>query len=596
MKVMKIDGVYTYQEDDPNFTTRVENYGGTEIEVIYRKGRGGLTKEQIEEKIAKGEPVLGFSYIPELNQRTYEPEPGIICHRDVAVKMRDGVTIYADIYLPKTSEPVPLIISWGPFGKNMGESSDFKLMGVPPKTTSNMAKFEAADPGYWCHQGYGVANVDPRGVGNSEGWVSNWGVQDGLDGYDFIEWAAAQSWCNGRTSLFGNSGVCMVIWTIAATKPPHLTCIGAWEGTGDMYRESFTQGGIVAAAYNELMMGTIGCKTYLEDSPNMLGAHPFYDEYWKARTPKWSNIRIPAYICAGFCHIHLRGSMEAFRKIKSPKKWLRAHREFEWPDTYNPDNLEDLKRFYDRYLKNIRNGWELTPKVRIDLMDAYDFDYQSKRPEKEFPLARTQYRKIYLDASTHKASYEPYKMHSEVVYDPETETTVFDITFNEDTEIVGYMMLHLYVECRGHDNMDLFPWIKKLDCDGNYVPVYSMGEPYRGAWGYFRCKRRELDPELSTEFNPVQAHQKDEPMEQGVIYPVDIELYPHSRIWHQGETLRIEIAGRFIKTEWYEDDHFVFNLDNGEGQHVIHTGGEYGSYLQIPFIPPKYRSGNYVYR
>ena len=40
----------------------------------------------------------------------------------------------------------------------------------------------------------------------------------------------------------------------------------------------------------------------------------------------------------------------------------------------------------------------------------------------------------------------------------------------------------------------------------------------------------------------------------------------------------------------------VFDTDNGEGKHVIHTGGEYGSYLQIPFIPPKYKSGDYEYR
>ena len=158
------------------------------------------------------------------------------------------------------------------------------------------------------------------------------------------------------------------------------------------------------------------------------------------------------------------------------------------------------------------------------------------------------------------------------------------------------MKLHLYVECRGHNNMDLFPWVKKLGQNGEYIPVHCMGENYRGAWGYFRCSRRELDPKWSTDFQPVQAHRKEEPMEPGKIYPVDIEFFPHSRIWHKGETLRVEIQGRFIYTEWFEDDHMVFDLDNGDGTHVIHTGGEYQSYLQIPFIPPKYQSGDYIYR
>ena len=166
----------------------------------------------------------------------------------------------------------------------------------------------------------------------------------------------------------------------------------------------------------------------------------------------------------------------------------------------------------------------------------------------------------------------------------------------EETEITGYMKLHLNVECRGHDNMDLFLWVKKLGQDGEYIPLYCLDEAYRGAWGYFRCSHRELDPKYSSDFQPVQAHRKEEPMEQGKIYAVDIEFYPHSRIWHKGESIRLEIQGRFIYTDWYEDHNMKFELDNGDGKHVIHTGGEYDSYLQIPFIPPKYKSGDYEYR
>lgn len=595
-KVREIKGIPTYEPDNPRFITKVENWDGKEVEVIYRKGNGGLSKERLD-YVSEHGGAPPFGYLPDLDPHTYEAVPGIICERDVAVKMRDGITIYADIFRPITTEKVPCIVSWGPFGKNYSEGmKEFKLMGVPPGTVTDMAKFESADPGYWCRQGYAVANVDPRGVANSEGYVSDWGVQDGYDGYDFIEWAGVQAWCNGKVSMFGNSGVCMVIWRIASMQPPHLACIAGWEGTGDMYRESFTLGGIVAPFFNNQMLDAVPCKSYMEDGPNMLAAHPFYDEYWQLRTPKWEKIKCPAYICTGMCHIHNRGSVEAFRRIRSPKKWLRAHRDMEWPDTYNPDHLDDLKRFFDRYLKDVHNGWEFTPKVRLDIMDAYDCDFRVKRPEKEFPLARTEYRMIYLDAASHGASYTPYETHSEVVYDPYTETTTFDIQFTEETEISGFIKLHLYVECRGHDNMDLFPWVKKLDQNGEYLPVYVMGEDYRGAWGYMRTKRRELDPNLSSDFQPVQAHQKDEPMEPGQIYAVDIEFYPHCRMWHKGEYLRLEVQGRFIQTEWFEDHSMKFEYDNGEGKHVIHTGGEYASYLQIPFIPPKHKSGDYEYR
>lgn len=73
-------------------------------------------------------------------------------------------------------------------------------------------------------------------------------------------------------------------------------------------------------------------------------------------------------------HFHLRGSINGFRKCRSTRKWLRAHRDFEWPDAYNNAHLQELERFFARYLKLERNGWELTPKVRIEVQDAFDIN------------------------------------------------------------------------------------------------------------------------------------------------------------------------------------------------------------------------------
>jgi len=591
-------GIPVYDESSAQFKLVKETMNdGTVVDVIYRKGVPGKTREELDAMRARGERVPDFCYCPPLNPHTYEAAPGILCKQDECITLRDGVKIYADIYLPKDAPgPVPLIVSWWFSGKRQAEGADEWIVhGCPPDTVSKLAKFESADPAYWCRHGYAVANVDPRGVGNSEGDISSFGLQDGRDGYDFIEWAAKQDWCDGNVGMFGNSGVAMVIWRIAAEQPPHLKCIAVWEGTGDMYRESLCYGGIPSPYFNNMSLGDVACKGYIEDMPNMLLRHPYMDSYWESKIPRWENITQPAYITAGWCHMHVRGSFEGFRKIRSQKKWMRAHREMEWPDAYNPENLEDLKRFFDRYLKDIRNGWEFTPPVRLDVMDAYGFDFAIRRPEKEFPLARTEYRKLYLDAASGTASFEPFKTPSEICYDPDTEIASFDFVAPEDMEITGYMKLRLYVECRGHDNMDLFVWIKKYGADGKYIPVHCMEMEFRGAWGYMRTSRRELAPELSTDFNPVQAHRKDEPMEPGKIYPVDIEIWPHSRVWHKGEHLRIEIAGRFIKSDWMIDQIVGFVTDNG-GRHVIHTGGKYASYLQIPYIPPKYRSGDYVVR
>jgi predicted acyl esterase len=588
-------------EDQQEHIYEKRVFNGEEFEVPFAKGRPGKTREEMDEMRARGEvnadPMAAmFSFCAKLNPRSYEAAPGIICDQDVAVTLRDGIVIYADIYRPVTTEKVPCIVSWGYFGKRPAEGQDeWKLMGVPPKTVSTMAKFEAADPGYWCHYGYAVANVDPRGVGNSGGNLNLWGTQDARDGYDFIEWAAQQSWCNGKLTMFGNSGVCMCHWKIAAEQPPHLACLAAWEGQGDLYRESYCCGGIPNPSYEANIIKEVACKTWVEDTVTMVNKYPLMNEYWKDKEVKWSNIKVPAYVTAGWVHHHLRGSVEGFRRIRSPKKWLRMHRDFEWPDDYRTENLEELHRFYDRYLKDIYNGWEFTPRVRMDVMDAFAYDLYSRRTENEFPLDRTVYKKLYLNAKDGDGGFEPFGDESEAAYDPKTETTVFNIPVKEDIEISGYIKLHLWVECRGHDNMDLFPWVIKLGQNKEYIPIECMGAPFRGAWGFLRCSHRDLDAR-ATDFQPIHGHTKREPMKPGEIFPVDVEFYPHSRVWHKGEYIQVLLAGRFIKTEWFHDVAMNHEVDNGNGMHVIHTGGNYDSYLQIPVVPPKYTSGDYIYR
>lgn len=92
--------------------------------------------------------------------------------------------------------------------------------------------------------------------------------------------------------------------------------------------------------------------------------------------------------------LHLTGAINAFRSIQSHQKWLRVHREFEWEDLYTPSSIKDLKEFFDRYLKDINNGWELVPKVRLEVQDAYSFDYDKNRTETDFPIERTTYKKV----------------------------------------------------------------------------------------------------------------------------------------------------------------------------------------------------------
>ncbi|HYD16767.1 MAG TPA: CocE/NonD family hydrolase [Candidatus Nanoarchaeia archaeon] len=567
----------------------LKRFGNEEIEVIYRKARTPIAPSEANESA----DISAFGFCPELNTQTYVAAPGILCEQDVPVKLRDGTTIYTDVFRPIGATDIPAIVNWSYFGKRQQENHEWQAMGVPPGTVSRMAKFEAADPAYWCHQGYAVINPDPRGVCRSEGDIDMFGSQDGRDGYDFIEWLAVQHWCNGKVGMFGNSGVAMVQYRIAAEQPPHLACIAPWEGTGDLYREALYQGGVPALRFTSFIGNSLVGSGYIDDTVAMAVKYPFMNGYWEDKIPKWEKIKIPAYFTGSWSHMHLRGAFEGFRKIRSPKKWMRVHRDFEWPDTYTPANLEDLKRFYDRYLKDIRNGWELTPRVRMDVMDAYDCDFQVARGEKEFPLARTQYKKLYVNAGNNALSYEPATTESSTSYDAQTGRTTFTYRFNETTEISGYMWLRLWVEAQGNSEMDLFINIRKLGEDGEWLATDVLGEPHPGGWGWMRVSRRELDPKLTTKYQPVQAHKGEQKLKPGEIVPVDVELYPHSRIWHKGQQLEIQITGYYAREGWFEP--FSWETDN-KGSHVIHSGGKHDSYLQIPVIPPRYKAGEYVYR
>lgn len=141
--------------------------GGEVIDKLYAKELVPTPIEEFE-KLPEDEKKLRKPY--PFNQRTYKAAPGIICDQDVAVPMRDGVVLYADIFRPADSTAkVPVILAWSNYGKRPNEYRPDELKaytpGVPKGSISDLAKFEAADPEFWVPNGYAAANVDIRGIG-----------------------------------------------------------------------------------------------------------------------------------------------------------------------------------------------------------------------------------------------------------------------------------------------------------------------------------------------------------------------------------------------------------------------------------------------
>ena len=502
----------------------------------------------------------------------------IIWQRDVGVKMRDGATIYADIFLPTGVETVPAILSWSPYGKTLPQPAP---PGVVPGTVSGLQKFEGPDPAYWCNHGYAVINVDARGSFFSEGDIYMWGTTSANDCNDFIQWAATQDWCNGKVAMSGNSWLGIIQWFAAVRNPQHLAAIAPWEGHIDLYRYDVRRGGICDTAFNNLNTSTQMGLNRIEDMAVMAQKYPLMNAYWQDKCPQLEKITIPTYIVASWGGHH---TIDAYRRISSKEKWLRVHNTGEWPDYY--EHTEDLRLFFDYFLKGINNGWENTPRVRLSILDPGGTD-QVNRPEKEWPLSRTRYEKLYLDASKHTLSSSPVANESLVRYkadDNQSEAT-FTIEFKEDTEYIGYVSLHLWIETDASEDADIFVLLHKLDATGK--PILG-GFGFVGPDGRLRASHRRLDTSRSTPWFPYHPHDREELIKPGQAVPLEIEIRPLGMHWHAGEKLQLIVAGYNVPGRFRKGLPGGMNLPGpetrNEGYHIIHTGGPYDSYLLMPRV------------
>lgn len=413
--------------------------------------------------------------------------------------------------------------------------------------------------------------------------------QEGRDAHDLIEWVAAREWCNGKVGMSGSSWLGISQWFAAAERPPHLAAIAPWEGFDDFYRDSLCIGGVPEVGFIGMALQMMCGPNRMEDNGAMILKYPLMNAYWKDRIAQVENIEIPAYVVASYNPLHAHGTFDAYRRMASRDKWLRIHNTQEWSDYYNPENLEDLRRFFDRYLKGIDNGWEKTPRVRISILDPGGTD-QVNRPEKEWPLARTGYQKLYLHGDTGTLSPEPEKNEFATRYKASDGKgqAAFAIEFNEDTELTGPMKLRLWVEADGADDMDLFVYVSKLDKEGKHLPAFVLGFPNPGVRGILRVSHRELDEARSTPSEPYLLHGREQLLKTGEIVPVEIGIWPIGMLWHAGQQLRVVVQG--YASWWMEDKLFPggpvfqYNIRN-KGDHIIHTGGKYDSHLLVPKIP-----------
>jgi uncharacterized protein len=527
----------------------------------------------------------------------------IVFEKDIAVQLRDGVTIHVDVFRPVGAERVPVIVAWSPYGKGQGTSASvmgvFGLVGLENGIVSGLEKFEGPDPAYWCAQGYAICNPDIRGVIDSDGNSVLWDRQEGRDCYDLIEWLAEQSWCSGKVGMSGTSYLAVSQWLTAAEQPPHLAAINPWEGVSDVYRDLVMRGGMPDTGFaQQLQDGSFFGSNLKEDILSEAERYPLMNALWENKIPDFDRVQVPAYVVASYSNtLHTAGTFRAWRRIASEQKWLRVHNTQEWPDYYDETNVEDLRRFFDRYLKEVDNGWESTARVRYSILDFEGGDQVGVTAD-EFPPREVAPTKYYLDGRSRTLTTEAPtdEIATDYAVDSTPNAVSFIVRFDEKTVMVGYPKAHLCVEARGADDMDLFVLVQKLDAHGTPLQQFTVPNHnarihdltdhgasilrYKGSDGRLRVSARHLDETLSTDDVPAHTFDRVENLSAGEIVDVEIDLLPIGLAFYPGEHLRFIIsAGNLLGTLMPAIREYA---GANSGQHVIHTGGEHASYLQLP--------------
>jgi predicted acyl esterase len=503
---------------------------------------------------------------------------------DVAIPMDDGIVLRADVFRPVGNGKFPAILNYGPYAKGHAfqDSRNFaweRMIKQKPEvaigTSNKYQNWEVVDPEKWVPDGYAIVRVDSRGTGRSPGYVDPWSPRETRDLYECIEWTASQEWCTGKVGLNGISYFAMNAWQVAALSPPHLAAVCAWEGAADHYRETCYHGGIYSQFISNWYpraiipvqhgVGERGPRSRVTGEPvagpetltpeqletnrrdiiSSALAHPLDDDFHRERTPDLEKITVPFLSAAnwGGHGLHTRGNFEAFMRAPSKQKWLEAHSGTHWLEFYTDYGVRLQKRFFGIFLKGEDTGWSKQP--RVQLLIRHPEKKFIERHEHEWPLARTQWIKLYLDANHRGLVREPAGTAARIDYEAMSEGVTFSLgPLNEAMEITGPLSAKLFISSSTED-ADLFLVLRVFAPDGSEVTFQGAQDPHTPiSQGWLRASHRKLDNERTLPYRPFHAHDEIQLLTPGEPVEVDIELWPTCIVVPRGYRVALTICGK----------------------------------------------------
>ena len=573
-----------------------------------------------------------------------EVRDGMRIDWDVPIPMDDGVVLRADVFRPIADGRYPVLLSYGPYAKGLafqdGYPNAWEAMvrqhpDVAAGSTNLYQSWEVVDPEKWVPYGYACVRVDSRGCGRSPGYIDHFSPRETRDFAACIGWAGEQPWSSGKVGLNGISYYGMNQWQVASLQPPHLTAMCIWEGAADWYRDSTHHGGIVStfwANWYDMQVKTVqyglgergprsratgdlvcGPETLSEaelarnrcDFGEMILAHSLDDDYHRHRSPDWSKVKVPLLSAAnwGGQGLHPRGNVEGFLRAASPQKWLEVHGIEHWTHFYTDYGRELQKRFFDHFLKGENNGWDSQPRV---LLQVRHIDHFEQRAEQQWPLASTQWTKLYLDLTSGEMAPQAAQQSATRAFDGMgSGLTFMTAPLEKETEITGPSAVKLYVFSSTED-ADIFAVLRAFAPDMTEVVFLGAIDPHTPiGQGWLRASHRKLDRALSTPWRPYHTHNELQPLKPGEAAELDVEIWPTSIVLPAGYRIALTIRGKdyehacsggklsHFKNELRGCGPFLHNDPTDrpasifDNRTTLHSEKDRQPYLLLPVIPTK---------
>ena len=568
----------------------------------------------------------------------------VTVERNVKVKMRDGVTLRADIYRPSADGKFPVLLQRTPYNKDGGVPFGMKAAA----------------------RGYVVIFQDVRGRYSSEGdWYTF--IHEPNDGYDTVEWAAALPYSDGRVGMFGGSYVGATQMLAAITHPPHLAGICPVV-TASNYHENWTyQGGAFAQWFNEDWTSGLAQNTYdrlvehqddpvggiwtlpltkypilnLEQRPDLASnasvapyfldwlAHPSYDDYWKAISIEehYPDIKVPALHVAAWYDLFQAGSLRNYEGIRDHGGSDAARKGQQLvvvigghagpgpkvgdvdfgPNAKEPADEWELQ-YYDYLFKGVHNQFADGKPVKIFVMGANEW-----REEDDWPLARAKSTKYFLHSGgransgrgngTLSTTTPGKETPDQYVYDPANPVPTVGgplcceprrwepgprdqrgVEARDDVLVYSTPPMAEDTEVTGPVSLELYAKSSAVDTDftAKLVDVWPNGFAQNLTEGIIRARYRD-------------SREKPELMNPGQIYRFTIDVWSTSNVFKKGHVLRLEVSSsnfpRFDRNLNTGETRYVRTNEAGDrfvsATNVVLHDAEHPSVLILPVVPAK---------